>query len=483
MKRDDFGMRIDEIRELATKYSKNDLARMVQMGMIEPQKALMAGMMIDRIAKSALEPPKTTVAQDVLEGPPPVPEGQMPEGIMGAPGAPAPSPGVAALPSGMREMAGGGIVAFADGGDTDDIPRYADGRLVSDTYYDPRRYIPEAPKPAPAAPAAPAESGLPTLPGGYKLRDYPTMDKPTLLGELNQVREAERLAGVDTAGLIQQMREEEQARRGELRGRKEEAQGEALMMAGLGLMGARRGQEFQVLAGVSRQALAQYGGALREIRDTEKDIKKTERELALAEDRLKRDQSNKAFESYKNKLTKAQDLEIHKIDLQNKTIGDLAKYFFEDQKLTREQAGAMARTIVQANTQITVEEMQQRGADRRTGVESADERIIRNVLADLKKTNPNATYSDAVQAVKAGARTGTVTDKELQDAYEARRKSILGKTALAEFDAKYPSWREFAAEQRGQAGAPPRSGFTEGQESKDTNGRPIVYRNGQWVYK
>jgi hypothetical protein len=69
MKRDDFGMRIDEVRELATKYSKPELARMVQMGLIPPQQALMAGMMIDRIAKSAMQPPQTTVAQDVLAAP------------------------------------------------------------------------------------------------------------------------------------------------------------------------------------------------------------------------------------------------------------------------------------------------------------------------------------------------------------------------------------------------------------------------------
>jgi hypothetical protein len=128
MKRDDFGMRMDEIRELATKYSKPDLARMVQMGMLDPQRALMAGMMIDRIAKSAMQPPTTTVAEDVLSPQPPTTaQGQMPPGIMAAPGAPAPSEGVAALPSGMREMAGGGIVAFADGGDIDE---YADGGAV-----------------------------------------------------------------------------------------------------------------------------------------------------------------------------------------------------------------------------------------------------------------------------------------------------------------------------------------------------------------
>jgi hypothetical protein len=122
MKRDDFGVRIDEIRELATKYSKPDLARMVQMGMIEPQKALMAGMMIDRIAKSAAQPPQTTVVEDVL-----MPRQPEQQGIMGAPGAPPSSEGVAALPSGITEMAGGGIVAFDEGGY---VPGYADRGVV-----------------------------------------------------------------------------------------------------------------------------------------------------------------------------------------------------------------------------------------------------------------------------------------------------------------------------------------------------------------
>jgi hypothetical protein len=137
MKRDDFNVRIDEVRELATKYSKPDLQRMVQMGLVEPQKAVMAGMMIDRIAKSAMQPPTTTVAQDVLGMAPTAAQGQIPQqmppqmpqmpppqmaadgGIMGT----LPySDGVAALPTNLPDYAGGGIVAFADGGD---IPSFA----------------------------------------------------------------------------------------------------------------------------------------------------------------------------------------------------------------------------------------------------------------------------------------------------------------------------------------------------------------------
>jgi len=133
---------INAIRLLATKYSKPQLANLVQTGQLEPQKAVMAGMMIDRIAKSAMAPPQTTVAQDVLgqaptaegQGMPPqmeqMPQGQMPQQMAAGGGLMGMMPysdGVSALHSGLHDMAGGGIVAFADGGD---VPRFAERGYV-----------------------------------------------------------------------------------------------------------------------------------------------------------------------------------------------------------------------------------------------------------------------------------------------------------------------------------------------------------------
>jgi hypothetical protein len=147
---------INAIRALATKYSKPQLANLVQTGQLEPQKAVLAGMMIDRIAKSAMEPPQTTVAQDVLGQAPTAAQGQMPQDEMpqdemaeapqmppamaaggGLMGIMPHSDGVTALHSGLHDMAGGGIVAFAGGGD---IPRYADGKLT-DSRNDPAMRI------------------------------------------------------------------------------------------------------------------------------------------------------------------------------------------------------------------------------------------------------------------------------------------------------------------------------------------------------
>jgi hypothetical protein len=128
---------IQEIQSLATKYSKQQLAHMAQIGMIDPTKAVMAGMMRDRISKEDAKPPTTTVAQDVM-GMAPQQMGMQPEqsqpqqapqpqeaptGVASLPQEPQPNAGIEALPAGeVGSYAGGGIVAFDDGGS---VPGYA----------------------------------------------------------------------------------------------------------------------------------------------------------------------------------------------------------------------------------------------------------------------------------------------------------------------------------------------------------------------
>jgi hypothetical protein len=121
---------IQEIQALAFKYSKAQLANMVQMGMLDPQKATMAGFMRDRIAKEDMKPPTTTVAQDALGIAPPQEQPMPPQGQPMPPqGAPMPEmAGLESLPAGnVGEYAGGGIVAFDDGGE---VPGYKAGDLI-----------------------------------------------------------------------------------------------------------------------------------------------------------------------------------------------------------------------------------------------------------------------------------------------------------------------------------------------------------------
>ena len=137
---------MQEIRKLALEYSKDDLGRMVQLGLVDPQKALLAGMMIQRVEQQNAKPPQGTVAQSLLGiQPPGAPAGaqqpQMPTQMaqgqsqmppQGAPAAPPPmmaaEGGLMAIPAGnIGEYAGGGIVAFDDGGE---VEGYAKGDLV-----------------------------------------------------------------------------------------------------------------------------------------------------------------------------------------------------------------------------------------------------------------------------------------------------------------------------------------------------------------
>jgi hypothetical protein len=146
---------------LAKEYGGNlqKIAQAVQMGLIDPTAAAMAGMFIQRVRAAALQeqspPPQQTVAQQIFTPPqpatppPPMPPGgpspmggtpqqgaPPPQGGMGAPPPPQGGPpGMAAgglttlpipdqmfgEPSGSAEsFAGGGIVSFAEGGEAED---------------------------------------------------------------------------------------------------------------------------------------------------------------------------------------------------------------------------------------------------------------------------------------------------------------------------------------------------------------------------
>ena len=443
---------ISEIRALAVKYSKDQLRRLARMNLVDPGDAVMAGMMIDRIRAQNMQPPMQTVADDALginAKPEVMPQQAMPQ-----------QAGVTALPSGLpAEMAGGGIVAFADGGDIYDyadggIVGYAKGDLINAA--DTVRRSGMSPEQlaqmfastgpgAPAAPAAPPEtpSGMQslTLPkeagmGNIRLKDFPTRPEPTLKSEFDLLREAQKQAGLDDAAMFREMREEEKARREELRGRKDQAFGNALIMAGFGLLGARKGEEYEVLSTVGRQGVMQYGAALKDIRETENDIRKAERQLTLAENQLKRDQSAKAQDRYEAKLKEMKETEIKSYEQYNKTLIDLTKLNMDVWKVSEEKAYRMAIAQLESKTRLDVEKLQQSGAFTRAGMGETTT-MANQVLADLRKTNPNATFADAVAIVKggAGASAASLADK----AYDNVMKRLDKDYKLAAEISKDPS--------------------------------------------
>jgi hypothetical protein len=110
-------------KDIAMEYggNKQKIAQAAQMGLIDPTAAVMAGMFIDkmRMAQQEEMAPQSTVAQDVMAAP------QMAMVPTEA--------GIAALPLPddmvPNEYAGGGIVAFANGGATEMFGDLGGGRM------------------------------------------------------------------------------------------------------------------------------------------------------------------------------------------------------------------------------------------------------------------------------------------------------------------------------------------------------------------
>ena len=333
---------IEKVRELATKYDKQQLARMAQMGLVGAEDAVMAGLMIDRIAQTAMKPPTTTVAQDVLGPRPQMQQG--PQGVAGlqqAPGAPqgpeAAPQGVAGLPSNLPRMAHGGMVAFA--GD--------EGSLVGDPYGNEMNR---------QAPALPMRGPTPFGPrGSVPVQEFAPPSEVTLQGAMKQQDESQKLAGFDPE-FYTKMREEELAKKKELPARKNQAIGDALMMWGAGMLGARQGQEWAMASESAKQSLLMYQGAMKEIKDTDKEIDKAARELHVAQSQFLHNKSDKAsakVDAYTAKLAEVKDRNVEAQNTRYLEEAKLDAKFYEVNKdsWTKIETARMAQAGLKSPTE------------------------------------------------------------------------------------------------------------------------------------
>jgi len=285
------------------------------------------------------------------------------------------SDGVAALPSGLHDMAGGGIVAFADGGPSY-LPEadYAHGKVPI--------YTSKAPEQVDLAKAA----GMRT--------------------------ESERQAGFDP-DMYKKLRDEEMAGKEDLAKQREEAKGMAALQFGLGLMGARKGQEFQTASVAGQQALSQYGNAIKDIKASEKEMKKTMRDLTVAENAYKKSNADKDLAKVEDAKNKLQAHEENIAKFQNEAVKTGADLFKNKYQVDEHKATQLAVADITSKTSFGVAQLHEKGADRRATLPGEQERIINNMLESLRKTNPDATYADAVQAVKSasGTSASSLADK------------------------------------------------------------------------
>lgn len=525
---------IQEIKALAIKYSKKQLANMAQTGLIDPQKAVMAGMMRDRIAKEDMQPPSTTVAQDVLGMGPQAqpqmgmqpqmgqpqgqPQPQMPPPQMGAPmGQPpvmAASGGLTDLPVDVQDYAGGGIVAFDDGGA---VPGYAGDRgslVYGGSFEDLPVYVPRerpalqpagsmgevftnlgsaianpvvdffsnapdmnraarqmvgkpdqggpradpvtgeplslgeflrrqeaergavTPATAPSTQAdvrrvdneiaastarrdrtGPADRG-PAAPGGIptgsslqaptfkpfdpnmiKLKGA-SMDMPKI-EDIKDIRAARRTAekeeGVDPE-LYDKMIKGVEEKKGKLEGKKGEAAGQALMMAGLGLIGARRGEEFQALGASGQKALAAYKDDMKDLRNASEKYDERMEALRIADQQAKK--TNSAADISKRDAQEAR-AQAAKLEM-----------FKAENELTKTGAQVSANvygTQTQAETSIRTAELSSRTQKEIANLNAATQRYVAG--------RPPA----EIQAIDIlSQRTGKPFEQAMKDFYGAR---------------------------------------------------------------
>lgn len=407
---------LQEIKDLAIKYSKEELGRMVQLGILDPQRAMMAGMMRDRVAQQDAKPPQSTVAQDVL-GLPSMQQQAQPAAPQAVPQA----AGLETLPAeNIGEYAGGGIVAFAEG----------DLVSASDTFRRGLATLPtEMAPPAPEAQPAPARAPLRPLelPGGYRFQEYQGIAPTSIKEEMRAMREAEREAGIDSEAMYKAMRGEEQARREELKQMRKEAGGQALMALGMEVFGAREGQEAEAATRGGRQAMAQYGNALREIRENEKDIRKAERELTMAEDRAKRDLSGKALGRVQAKADRLDELQVRQTDQYNKSVEKASDLYMEKYKADEQAKRALEVAKLSGDYSIAVAKIHAASANR----PGETERLLGQYHGILAKQGPAAAneFMGLVREFKGAGKPGNVYSME--DAMKAVSANPMN-TSLSE---------------------------------------------------
>lgn len=378
MKHDDMGMRIDEVRALATKYTKPELSNMVQMGLVEPQKAVMAGMMIDRIAKSAMAPPQTTVAQDVLGAAPTAAQGQMPPmqgqppqmqpqmppppqmaadgGIMGM----LPySDGVAALPANLPDYAGGGIIAFADRG------------AVKDPYQVER-------------------PNLQTL-------DMP--EERNAQTELTRRDELQKAFGFNPGEFFSQRATEAKAERDKLKTREDESTNKALTKGFLrAAAGKARGNTLSAfLANAAEGAIGgmeAYEGEQKDIREQQRLLREADRKDSEAQFLHKRGDVDAAAKSIDDSKKLRAAAAEKNVEIKNKGEVDYAKAKTEMGKTGYEQKAADRRAYAQMAVQKEI-----------AMLPSKDQILLNDLFAEAQKTNPNVTKMDIFEKMKKEGRT------------------------------------------------------------------------------
>lgn len=374
---------MEQVKDAALKYDKPTLARMAQMGQMSPTIAVMAGMMRDRIVQSEMKPPEPPTVAEEIFAPPQAGLGAIAPQGMGQPQQP-PQQGLDQIPVPEQMfqpqgMAGGGIVAFSNGGiplqtrlrlremmtpqeqaafdRTGVIPEYLLNRVqeVTPPPQDPRAGNPDLRAPVVMRGGRPisidpsgqeigtalpstAEMAVDAMPSANLagINMQPLISKATDLAKALRPDEMPKVPTVQEASTrtsdllresgyneqaLQQIRNDIKAQRESMAGDKREAMNLRLIEAGLGIMG---GESPYAFTNIGKGAAP----ALKGLSDDIKDMKKAERELRLAEQNLLLKQNEAAMGKARitqGTIDKAQDRLDRQQETFDRTRADLTK--------------------------------------------------------------------------------------------------------------------------------------------------------------
>jgi hypothetical protein len=156
-----------------------------------------------------------------------------------------------------------------------------------------------------------------------------------------------RLMGIDP-DMYNKMIGKEETKRGELSKRREEAKGLALMEASLGLIGARRGEEFQRLGESGRKGLASLTEAGKELRLAEEKLDDRINSFRMADQQFKQTGAEKDLTKRENELNRVEAAQREAVKDRNTFTTVRAQLGMEGAKIRTQGELSLYGTDVQA---------------------------------------------------------------------------------------------------------------------------------------
>lgn len=391
---------MDKVREYATQYSKPQMAAMVQNQEMSLEDATMAGAMIDRITATALKPPTQDVAHKInpyLSAPqmaqamPPQAQGMEPTAEPTALAAEGGlmhlnhggyHAGLAGLESNIPEMAGGGIVAFAAGGDN----RYG--------------------------------SNLPGGPMPQQPLNIPAQQTPE--GIMAAQSNMDRLAGVNPNFFSEQQAGLAQDRK-DLAAEKDKAIGQGMFLFGAKLLGAREGQLFSTASEAAQQAFLQVAGAHGEIKKQESELKSASRALSAAQQQFAQNKSSNALAAISANQQRIEDAKNAQIAAKNVENQGYFKGFLELYNTNQKGAYDLAIANIKAKSENSTESERTIARLEKIRAKGTPEEMAQYV-ADFNTAKGNAIGAKDVLAIQKGDTFNLKTEGDIKKQLEAAER-------------------------------------------------------------